>query len=157
MRPTWEQYFVQLMEIASTRANCNRAKAGAVIVRDNHVLTTGYVGAPSGIATCDEAGHIMQTTLHVDGDQREHCVRTAHAEANAIAQAAKLGVAIDGATLYCRMEPCLDCTKLLINSGIVRVVAQRKYHAAQLSRQFLDIAGIELKVLEDVEEKGDRQ
>lgn len=151
MRPGWDQYFLTIMDAVATRATCDRGRSGAVLVRDRQILTTGYVGAPSGIAHCDQVGHLMRKVVYEDGSEHEHCVNTAHAEMNAIIQAAKNGVSTDGATLYCRMEPCLDCAKAIINAGIVRVVAQYPYHGAERTRAWFKQVGIQLVVVNDKE------
>ena len=105
------------------------------------------VGAPAGMPTCDQVGHLIKVAYDERGGQKKHCVRTTHAEANAIAQAAKYGTPIDGATIYIKMTPCLDCTKLLVNAGIRRVVCRQRYHADHDSVQILAEAGVELTVL----------
>jgi dCMP deaminase len=148
-RPTWEEYFMEVMEAVSKRATCDRGRSGCVIARDHVLLSTGYVGAPSGSPHCDEVGHLMKKVIHDDGRISEHCKRTAHAEANAICQAAKNGVAIKDATVYCRMTPCRDCAMLIVNAGIARVVAQRDYHDSAESKVIFANAGVELKILED--------
>lgn len=148
-RPDWDEYFMEIMETVAKRANCDRGRSAAVIVKDRRIVSTGYVGAPAGLPTCDEIGHLIKVAYDERGGEHKHCVRTTHAETNAIAQAAKHGTSIDGATVYCRMTPCLDCTKLLINAGIVRVVCQRRYHADHDSMRFLAEAGVELVVLQD--------
>ena len=117
-RPDWDEYFTEIMRTVGRRGSCDRGRSGCLIVKDKRVIATGYVGAPAGLPNCDEIGHLMKTVYDKDGGEREHCVRTTHAEANALAQCAKYGVSCDGATIYCKMEPCLDCTKLLINAGI---------------------------------------
>ena len=145
-RPSWDEYFMTGMDAISKRATCNRGRSGCVIARDRQLLVTGYVGSPVGLPHCDEVGHQMKKVIHVDEDNREteHCVRTVHAEQNAICQAARRGVALEGATLYCRMTPCRTCAMLIINCGIVRVVCERKYHAGSESEQMFKDAGIEL-------------
>src|SRR5690606_3688984 len=95
-RPTWDEYFIQMIDHIASRATCDRGRSGSVIVKDHRVLATGYVGSPSGIAHCDEVGHLMKKVIDEDGTTRNHCVRTIHAEQNAIAQAARHGVSIDG-------------------------------------------------------------
>lgn len=152
-RPRWDEYFLNIANEVGKRGTCDRGKFGCVIVKNKRIISTGYVGAPSGLPHCDEAGHLMKKILEEDGTKRLHCVRTTHAEANAIAQAAKHGVSVDDATMYLRMEPCLDCTKLLINSGIKKVVVEKKYHGAKDSRDFLKNAGVKLVVLNDEVEK----
>lgn len=135
------------MEIArtvATRSTCDRGRVGCVIVRDKQILVTGYAGSPKGMPHCDEAGHQMKTMIHEDGHQSQHCVRTAHAEQNAIVQAAKLGIAIDGGTLYCKMTPCSTCAKMIINAGIRRVVCEKRYHAGAESEEMFRQAGVTL-------------
>jgi dCMP deaminase len=151
-RPDWDTYFLGIMDAVAARATCDRGRSGAVIVRNKRLLATGYVGSPVGLAHCDEAGHYFKTVYHEDGSSSKHCVRTAHAEMNAIVQAARFGVAVDGATIYCRMEPCRDCAKAIINAGIKRVVCQKRYHGAQETREWLLEAGVELVVVENAEE-----
>ncbi len=152
-RPTLDEYFINLARVVGSRGTCDRGKAGSVIVRNKHVLSTGYVGAPAGIAHCDEVEHEMQGVLNTDGSTSQHCVRTTHAEQNAIAQAARNGTAIEGSTLYCKMEPCYVCAKMIINAGIKRVVCEKRYHRSQRSREIFKEAGIELKVVHDEFEK----
>lgn len=145
VRPTWDEYFMEVMEAISKRATCNRGRSGCVIAKDNQLLVTGYVGSPIGLPHCDEVGHQMKKMIHEDDSITEHCVRTVHAGQNAICQAAKNGVALDGATLYCRMTPCRVCAMLIINCGIKRVVCERKYHAGGESEEMLKKAGVQLE------------
>jgi len=118
--------------------------SGCVITRDKRLLVAGYVGSPSGFPHCNQVGHQMKTLVHEDGTTTEHCVRTIHAEQNAICQSAKLGISIQGATIYTRMTPCRTCAMLIINCGIRRVVCERKYHAATESEEMFRKAGIAL-------------
>ncbi len=148
-RPNWDEYFMELAMVVGKRGTCSRGRSGCVIVKNKRVMTTGYVGAPPGLVHCDEIGHWFKKTIHEDGSVTQHCIRTVHAEANAVAQAAKHGINIEGATLYCNMEPCLDCTKLLISSGIKRIVCNKRYHAAKETREMLEEAEIKLEVLHD--------
>jgi len=143
-RPSWDDYFLELANAASSRATCDRGKSGCVIVRDKQVLATGYVGSPTGLPHCDDVGHLMKKVIQEDGEISEHCLRTVHAEQNAICQAAKRGISIEGATVYTRMTPCRTCAMLLINCGIEKVVCERKYQLAEESEQLLAEAGIEL-------------
>ena len=108
-RPTWDEYFMEVCRSIAKRATCDRGRSGCVIARDNQILVTGYVGAPTGLPHCDEIGHQMKKTQHEDGTVTQHCVRTVHAEQNAICQAAKRGISIEGGTLYCKMTPCRTC------------------------------------------------
>lgn len=144
VRPSWDDYFLEMANAASTRSTCDRGRSGCVIARDKHMLVTGYVGSPIGMAHCDDVGHQIKKTIHEDGSISEHCVRTVHAEQNAICQAALLGVSIKDATVYCRMTPCRTCAMLLINSGITRIVCERKYHRGEESEKMFADAGIEI-------------
>ena len=148
-RPSWDEYFMEVCDAISKRATCDRARSGCVIAKENQILVTGYVGAPKGMPHCDEAGHQFKKMLHDDGRTTTHCVRTVHAEQNAICQAAKRGISIAGATLYCRMTPCRTCAMLIINCGIVRVVCQRRYHDGADSEAMLSQAGITLEFVHD--------
>jgi dCMP deaminase len=156
-RPTWDEYFMEVCDAISKRATCDRGRSGCVIAKDNQILVTGYVGAPAGLPHCDEAGHQLKKMLHEDGSVTTHCVRTVHAEQNAICQAAKRGIAIAGATLYCRMTPCRTCAMLIINCGIVRVVCQRRYHDGADSEEMFKKAGILLEYIHDEVQQYDRQ
>lgn len=143
-RPSWDEYFIQIANTVAQRATCDRGRSGCVIVRDKQILVTGYVGSPKGMPHCDEVGHQMRKTIHEDGSVTCHCVRTVHAEQNAICQAAKLGISLQGSTLYCRMTPCRTCAMLIINCGITRVVCEKKYHAGAESEDMFRQAGVEL-------------
>ncbi len=149
IRPTWDEYFMEIMQAVAKRATCDRGRAGCVIARDKQILVTGYVGAPKGMPHCDEVGHQMKTVTHEDGHQSQHCMRTAHAEQNAIMQAAKLGVPINGSICYCRMTPCSACAKMMVNAGIKRVVCEKRYHAGSESEEIFRQTGVELDYLED--------
>jgi dCMP deaminase len=150
-RPSWDEYFIEVMDAISKRATCGRGRSGCVIAKNNQLLVSGYVGSPKGLPHCDEVGHQMKKVIHVDegNKETEHCVRTVHAEQNAICQAAKSGISIDGATLYCRMTPCRVCAMLIINCGIKRVVCQRRYHAGGESEEMFRKVGIELDYIHD--------
>jgi dCMP deaminase len=148
-RPSWDDYFLEVAHAIAKRATCDRGHSGCVIAKNKQLLVTGYVGAPAGLPHCDEVGHQMKKVVHEDGRETSHCVRTVHAEQNAICQAAKLGVGIDGATLYCRMTPCRTCAMLIINCGIVRVVCERKYHAGAESEELFRQAGVALEYKHD--------
>lgn len=148
-RPSWDEYFMHLVDEVAKRATCDRGKSGAIIVRDKRILCTGYVGSPPGFPHCDEVGHLLKKVIDEDGTIRQHCVRTIHAEQNAIAQAARYGIPLEGTTLYCTMEPCRVCAMLIISVGIKKVIAKRRYHAGQETRELFKKAGIELIVMED--------
>ncbi|MCL1968574.1 MAG: cytidine/deoxycytidylate deaminase family protein [Bacteroidetes bacterium] len=145
VRPSWDEYFMEIAHTVSKRATCDRGRSGCVIVKDKQILVTGYVGSPNGLPHCDEVGHQMKKMLHEDGSISEHCVRTVHAEQNAICQAAKRGIALEGSTLYCRMTPCRVCAMLIINCGIKRVVCEKKYHAGAESEDMFAKAGVKLE------------
>jgi dCMP deaminase len=148
------------MEVADTiskRATCDRGRSGCVIARDRQLLVTGYVGSPAGLPHCDDVGHQLTTITYDDGHTSQHCVRTVHAEQNAICQAAKLGVSIEGATLYCRMTPCRTRAMLIINCGIRRVVCERKYHAGAESEEMFRTAGILLEYKHEEIQKYENQ
>jgi len=149
IRPSWDEYFMELANTAAKRATCDRGRSGCVIVRNKQVLVTGYVGSPMGLPHCDDVGHLYKKVIHEDGKVTQHCVRTVHAEQNAICQAAKLGISLDNGTLYCRMTPCRTCAMLIINCGIKRVVCERKYHAGAESEEMFDTAGVKLAFMHD--------
>jgi dCMP deaminase len=148
-RPSWDEYFMEIAHTVSKRATCDRGRSGCVIARDRQILVTGYVGSPKGLAHCDDSGHQMKKVLHEDGRISMHCVRTVHAEQNAICQAARLGISIEGATLYCRMTPCRVCAMLIINCGIRRVVCEKKYHAGKESEEMFGQAGVSIEYFTD--------
>jgi len=157
VRPSWDEYFLGLVDQVAARATCDRGKSGCVVVRSKRIICTGYVGSPSGLPHCDESGHEMKQLIDEDGTMRQHCVRTVHAEQNAICQAARYGLQLDGTTLYCSMEPCRVCAMLIASSGIARVVAKRRYHAGQDTRSILSQAGVDLDIIDDVVERYDDQ
>lgn len=146
-RPSWDEYFIGMADYVGSRGTCDRGRSGAVLVKDKRILATGYVGSPVGVAHCDEIGHEMHTLTGADGVISRHCLRTAHAELNTIANAARFGVSIDGATLYCKMVPCYTCAKTIINAGIKRVVASKDYHATKRSKVVFKQAGIKLDII----------
>ncbi len=157
IRPSWDEYFMEVCDSISKRATCDRGRSGCVIAKDKQILATGYVGAPPGLPHCDEVGHQFKTTVHEDGHKSQHCVRTVHAEQNAICQAAKRGVALEGATLYCRMTPCRTCAMLIISCGITRVYCERKYHAGAESEEMFKIAGVTMEYKFDEVQQYDKQ
>ncbi len=158
IRPGWDEYFSSLLEPLGKRGTCDRGRSGAVIVSEgNTILATGYVGSPPGQPHCDEVGHMMRTVSDDEGNSSQHCVRTLHAEENAILQCAKDGVKLKGATVYCKMVPCHNCAMRIVRVGIKRVVAKKRYHADKLSVELFKSAGVELKVLDDTIEPYSRQ
>ncbi len=156
-RPSWDEYFMEVCEAIAKRATCDRGRSGCVIARDNQILATGYVGAPAGLPHCDEVGHQLKRLVHEDGAVTTHCVRTVHAEQNAICQAARRGIGIQGATLYCRMTPCRACAMMIINCGVTRVVCQRKYHDGAESEAMFAAAGLRLEYVDGSVERYDKQ
>lgn len=156
-RPDWDEYFMNICTEVGKRATCDRGRSGAVIVKNKRIISTGYVGSPKGLPHCDEEGHLLKKSFDEKGELTQNCIRTTHAEQNAIVQAALHGISTDSATLYCKMEPCFTCAKMIINAGIRRVVCEKRYHDAGLTREFFRQAGVELVVLnDDVEEYADQ-
>ena len=138
-RSDWDSYFMEIARVVASRATCDRKHVGAVIVRDRTLLSTGYNGSIRGLPHCDEVGHMMENG---------HCVATIHAESNAILQAARNGVRIDGGTIYVTASPCWNCFKEIANSGICRIVYGEFYRddrifsvAASLKIELLHLAG----------------
>lgn len=149
-RKSWDEYFLDLLEPLSERATCDRGKNAAIIVnpKTHRILTTGYVGAPAGLKHCNEVGHLMRKVMDEEGNVSQHCIRTNHAEENAILQAAAGGPPIRGATVYAKMTPCYRCAMMIVQVGIKRVVARKKYHADKLSMEIFKKAKIQVDVLE---------
>ena len=125
----WYKRFLEMAELVATWSSCyqENRQVGAVIVKDKRIMTTGYNGAPSGIMSCKTRGECLRRKMNVASGTKLELCSAVHAEQNAIAQAAKLGVSVDGATLYCTHQPCVICCKMIINSGIKRVVYRYGY------------------------------
>jgi dCMP deaminase len=119
-RPSWDDYFLGIADSVSKRATCDRGKSGCVIVKDKQILVTGFVGSPAGFAHCDDIGHQIKRLTHEDGKVTEHCMRTIHAEQNAICQAAKQGISIEGATIYTLILRSLNTELVSRQSGTNR-------------------------------------
>ena len=136
MRPSWNDYFMQIAEVVATRSTCDRLRTGTVLVRDKQILSTGYNGSLSGLAHCDDVGHTL-----VDN----HCVATVHAEANAVAQAAHHGINLLGATCYTVGYPCLACFKLLVSSGVNAIYYKAEYNMDPLVKTLAEQLGIVLE------------
>ena len=138
-RPSWDEYFLKISELVGSRSTCDRAHVGAVITKNKVILSTGYNGAPRGLPHCDDVGHEI-----VAG----HCIRTIHAEANAIAQAARNGASIEGAMIYLTVSPCYDCFKIMVNAGIKEVIYgnfyMSRYEASKAVLTLAKKAGIKL-------------
>ncbi|MGE5425771.1 MAG: deoxycytidylate deaminase [Bacillota bacterium] len=143
VRPAWDEYFLKIAVMVGTRGTCDRGRAGCVITKDRRIVATGYVGSPVGAPHCDEVGHEMHTVTHEDGTSSRHCIRTTHAEQNAICEAARMGIPLEGGTLYCKMTPCYTCAKMIINAGIKRVVCAQDYHAGSRSKEIFGLAKVE--------------
>lgn len=126
-RLSWHQYFMTITRQVAERSTCNRAKVGAVIVRDKNILATGYNGAPAGMPHCIDVGCLIYQSKTPDGDTEENCFRTIHAEINAIAQAAKNGSTIKDASIYITHTPCIHCLKVLVNTGIKNIYYEKPY------------------------------
>lgn len=142
-RPSWGKFFLDLARMVSTRSTCLRRQVGAVVVRDKRILSTGYNGAPSGMAHCDEVGCIREQLKVPSGERHEIC-RAIHAEQNAIIQAATFGVSLAGATIYITHHPCVLCSKMIINAGIKKVVYQDGY-PDELSQKMLKEAKMKVE------------
>ena len=156
-RPSWDEYFLEIMDTVGKRASCDRGRSGCVIVKDNRMLATGYAGSPAGTKHCDEVGHEMNKVVYEDGRESMHCVRTAHAEQNAIVHAARVGIALLGGTMYCNMTPCYACAKMIINSGITSVIAKNDYHASKRTKEIFKEADIKLRIINKAVEKYAKQ
>ncbi|MBN1551846.1 cytidine/deoxycytidylate deaminase family protein [bacterium] len=126
-RPTWDEYFMEIVYLISKRSTCLRRKVGAVIVKNHQILATGYNGVPSGITHCSEEIGCLRKTLGIPSGERHELCRGLHAEQNAIIQAAYHGISIRGGTLYCTTMPCIVCTKMIINAGIRKIVFKEEY------------------------------
>jgi len=146
LRPSWDEYFMEITEVVATRSTCVRRRVGAIIVKEKRILATGYNGAPSGLSHCGVSGCIREK-LHVPSGERHELCRGLHAEQNAIIQCAVHGINMQGATLYSTTQPCVLCSKMLINAGIKRVVFHGAY-PDELSLKLLQEAGIELQSTE---------
>lgn len=147
-RDSWDEYFMKIATQAATRATCDRLHVGAVIVVNKSIVSTGYNGSPRGMPHCDDVGHLLK-----DMGGRQSCVRTAHAEANAIAQAARTGARVEAGTIYTTASPCYDCMKLIINAGIARIVCgapySSRYGLSDVSLTLAKAAGLEMSFLSE--------
>ncbi|MDT8441281.1 MAG: cytidine/deoxycytidylate deaminase family protein [Desulfuromonadales bacterium] len=143
-RPSWDEYFIDITRLVARRSTCLRRQVGAILVKDKNILATGYNGTPSGITHCEQTGCLREQLKVPSGERHELC-RGLHAEQNAIIQAARHGVNIAGATLYCTNSPCIICTKMLINAGIRNIIYLDGY-PDDLSHAMLAEAGIETVV-----------
>ena len=142
MRPTWDEYFLEIANVAKKRSTCLRRQVGAVIVKDKRILSTGYNGVPTGIRHCSEVGCLRDKLKIPSGERHELC-RGSHAEQNAIVNAANFGIGLKGSTIYVNTQPCILCTKMIINAGILRIVYEEGY-PDELSLEMIEESGIEL-------------
>lgn len=145
-RPSWDEYFLEIANLVSTRSTCLRRKVGAVIVKDKRILATGYNGAPSGIKHCSIT-KCLRETLNIPSGERHELCRGLHAEQNALLQASLYGVSLKDASIYCTNQPCIICAKMLINAGIKEIIPGAHYND-KMSEQFLKEAKIKVRIAE---------
>lgn len=145
-RPSWDEYFMQMAELTAQRSTCLRRQVGAIIVKEKHIIATGYNGAPKGLPHCEELGGCLREKLEIPSGERHELCRALHAEQNAIIQAATLGQSIEGATIYITHQPCIICAKMIINAGISRIVIRRGY-PDEMSREMLGEAGLKIELI----------
>lgn len=158
-RPTLDQTFFDIIRAIGKRGTCNRGRSAALITRGGRILTTGFVGSTPGEPHCDDVGHLIRTVIYynraengelVEESRSDHCMRTLHAELNAILQAAIEGISLVGATLYCTMVPCrYVCASAIVRVGIVEVKALRGYQRDSETRELFERCGIKLTVIDD--------
>ena len=141
-RPSWNEYFIGIAEMVSSRSTCLRRHVGAILVKDKRILATGYNGAPAGLQHCEEIGCLREDASVPSGMRHELC-RGLHAEQNAIVQAAYYGIPIGGATLYCTNKPCIICSKMIINAGIRNVFYKEGYDDPLADKMLLE-AGVQI-------------
>ena len=146
-RPSWDEYFASITRQVATRSTCLRRKVGAIIVKDKRILTTGYNGAPKGVKNCLDRGSCLREELGVPSGQRHEICRGLHAEQNAIIQAAYHGVNIKDSDIYSTTQPCVQCAKMIINSGIKKIYCFETY-PDDLALELLTEAGIEIVKLD---------
>jgi dCMP deaminase len=141
IRPDWDEYFMDIAHVVAKRGNCCRRQVAAVIVRDRRIISTGYNGTPRGIANCHEGGCARCASDIPSGSELGECI-CAHAEENAIVQAAYHGISVLNGALYCTLSPCLMCTKMIINAGITEVVYETEYHFTEQARELFATADV---------------
>ena len=147
-RISWDEYFMDMAELASKRSTCLRRQVGAGLVRDNQILSTGYNGAPKDLPNCCDLGECLRQKLGIPSGQRHELCRAVHAENNTITQCAVHGISCKGATLYVTASPCIMCTKQIINAGIVRIVAKEMY-GEDMGKEMLEQSGIIFELYKD--------
>lgn len=143
-RPTWDEYFMEIAQVVAKRSTCLRRHVGAVIVKNKQILASGYNGTPMGLPHCEETG-CMREQLKVPSGKCHELCRGVHAEQNAITQAAYHGVSVKGGTIYCTHQPCVICTKMLINAGISRVVYDNPY-PDELAQEMMGESQMQIEV-----------
>ena len=143
-RPDWDTYFIDIAHVVARRSNCRRRQVAAIIVLDKRIISTGYNGTPRGIRNCFDGGCPRCASDAASGHSLGDCV-CAHAEENAIVQAAYHGISVRGGTLYCTISPCLMCTKMIINAGLAEVVYEHEYHFSRQARSLLRAAGLKCR------------
>lgn len=146
-RPSWDEYFMNIAKVTALRSNCMKRKVAAVIVKDRRIISTGYNGTPRGVTNCNEGGCPRCAAVDTSGKDLGECL-CSHGEENAIVQAAYHGVSLKGSTLYTTFSPCLMCTKMIINAGIVEVVYQANYPLADISFKLLAQAGVKIRKID---------
>ena len=151
-RPDWDSYFMEIAQIVSKRSTCLRRAVGAVLVKDKQILATGYNGTPKRLPHCEEVG-CLREQLHVPSGQMHELCRGIHAEQNSVIQAAVNGVSISGSTLYCTHQPCVVCSKILINAGIKRIVYANPYPDKLAAEMMHEAGNIEMVVFTEKTEK----
>lgn len=142
-RPSYDEYFMEMAKVVSKRSTCLRRKVGAILVKDKHILSTGYNGAPKGLSHCSEVGCLRKDLKVPSGERHELC-RGLHAEQNAIIQAAVFGISIKNSILYCTNTPCVVCVKMLINAGVNEIVFFGEY-PDELAKKMLDESSIKIR------------
>lgn len=142
-RPSYDEYFMEMAHVVAKRSTCLRRKVGAILVKEKHILSTGYNGAPKGLKHCAETGCLREDQNIPSGERHELC-RGLHAEQNAIIQAAVFGVSIKGSVLYCTNTPCVVCVKMLINAGVTEIIYAGEYPDA-LAKQMMSESNLKIK------------
>ena len=154
-RPTWDEYFIQVAELVSSRSTCLRRKVGAVLVKERRILATGYNGAPSGLPHCDETGCLRQTLGVMSGEKHELC-RGLHAEQNVLLQAALHGIGVKNSLLYLTCTPCSICAKMIINAGIKEIIYKESY-PDKMAQDFFRVAGVRCRKMSKKSTRSPRQ
>lgn len=152
-RPSWDEYFMTLADEVASRTTCLRRAVGAIIVKERRILATGYNGVPTGLRHCDVTG-CLREQLGVPSGQRHEICRGLHAEQNALLQAARYGIDIEGSSIYITTQPCVVCSKMLINAGISEIIYRNPY-PDELAMQMLEESGIKIRIFDGQTEKSE--